>query len=356
MSLQQPGWYEPVEAPLKAFVGPGGLDAIGQYYGPSFTNLAKQAGKALEVTGFFMSVAFEFGTGVVTAPIGVGVPLIGHALDRGISAAVSPEGERLMGLTAAGVYQAQKAAGLGFSEADVIYADDLAADVASTVVGTGYAAYKFLRAAELEAELAAARAAAPKFDPANPAVFPTPNDLPKGTMPNLSDNGFGQPYGTPAPATPPRTGSYSSLTTELKGTGQQAHHLNQNAAYRDIIPESEGLSVGLRGNAFTEVGSPHYEAHRSLESFWNQFRPGGARFREFPTNAEYGVALEQSLRAGGYSAEEASSIAAQAARQRAAYGLADTAQVPRIPVGSTKHRRHQRRHENCYAPANDSYT
>jgi hypothetical protein len=117
----------------------------------------------------------------------------------------------------------------------------------------------------------------------------------------------------------------------LKGTGEQANHLNQNAAFRDVIPEAEGLSVGMKGNAFKDVGTPHYEFHRSLESFWNQFRPGGARFREIPTNAEYGVALEQALRAGGYSAEEAASIAAQAARQRAAYGLAETAQVPRIP-------------------------
>ncbi|VTS07938.1 Uncharacterized protein OS=Clostridium clariflavum (strain DSM 19732 / NBRC 101661 / EBR45) GN=Clocl_3206 PE=4 SV=1 [Tuwongella immobilis] len=134
-----------------------------------------------------------------------------------------------------------------------------------------------------------------------------------------------------APTAPPRTAGYSTLTKELEGTGQQAHHLNQNAVYRDIIPENEGLSVGLRGNAFTEVGSPHYNAHRSLEGFWNQFRRGGARFGQTPTNAEYGAALEASLRAGGLSPADAATVAAQAAQQRAAYGLAPTAPVPRIP-------------------------
>ena len=145
------------------------------------------------------------------------------------------------------------------------------------------------------------------------------------------NNGNVRPIGPVAPAAPPRTAGYSTLTKELEGTGQQAHHLNQNAAFRDIIPESEGLSVGLRGNAFTEVGSPHYQAHRSLEGFWNQFRRGGARFGQTPTNAEYGAALEASLRAGGLSSTEAASVAAQAAQQRAAYGLAPNAPVPRIP-------------------------
>jgi hypothetical protein len=42
------------------------------------------------------------------------------------------------------------------------------------------------------------RANGPAFDPKNPAVLPTPEDLLKGKMPDLTDNGFGSPYGTPA--------------------------------------------------------------------------------------------------------------------------------------------------------------
>jgi hypothetical protein len=138
--------------------------------------------------------------------------------------------------------------------------------------------------------------------------------------------------GNPKPpaSTPPRTARYGTLRNEL-AAGEQANHLNQNAAFRDIIPGNEGLSVGLRGNAFTKVGSPHYEFHRSLEGFWNQFRRDGARFGHWPTNAEYGQALEQALRAAGLSNADAATIAAQAAQQRAACGLAPNAPVPRIP-------------------------
>lgn len=130
--------------------------------------------------------------------------------------------------------------------------------------------------------------------------------------------------------TPPRTGPYGTLRNELPA-GEQANHLNQNAAFRSVIPENDGLAVGMRGNAITEAGSPHYNFHQSLEQFWNQFRRGGPRFNQTPTNAEYGQALQQALEAGGFSSAEAQHLAAQAAQQRAAYGLLETAPVPRIP-------------------------
>ena len=133
-----------------------------------------------------------------------------------------------------------------------------------------------------------------------------------------------------APRTP-RTGRYGDMVDELRGTGQQANHLNQNATYRGIIPEEDGLSHALRGNAFTEPGTPHFEFHWSLEGFWNQYRRGGASFGSSPTNAQYGQALRQALEAAGLSPAEAAELAAQAARQRAAFGLLDDAFVPRIP-------------------------
>lgn len=46
-----------------------------------------------------------------------------------------------------------------------------------------------------------------------------------------------------------------------KSISGQAHHLNQNAAYRDVIPPEKGVSVKLEGNAFTQPGTPHYDAH-----------------------------------------------------------------------------------------------
>jgi len=46
------------------------------------------------------------------------------------------------------------------------------------------------------------------------------------------------------------------LVDELKESGLQANHLNQNAAFRDNIPRDDGLAAGIRGNAFTEDSRP----------------------------------------------------------------------------------------------------
>ena len=59
---------------------------------------------------------------------------------------------------------------------------------------------------------------------------------------------------------------YKNLKKSTTKKGQ-AHHLSQNAAFKDVIPQNEGLAVELKGNAITDVGSPHYKAHKSLEGF-----------------------------------------------------------------------------------------
>ena len=134
----------------------------------------------------------------------------------------------------------------------------------------------------------------------------------------------------------PSTGRYGDLRNDLP-TGEQAHHLNQNAAFaRDeagntTIPKDDGIAVGMRGNAFNEPGTPHYEAHRSLEGFWNQYRRGGALEGSRPTNAEYNQALQTSLEQSGYTQQQAADLAQIARQNRIDYGLADTSPVPRIP-------------------------
>lgn len=117
----------------------------------------------------------------------------------------------------------------------------------------------------------------------------------------------------------------------------QANHLNQNAVYEGVIPKNDGLAVGMRGNAFTEPATPHYEFHKSLERFWERYRTGSLKGQR-PTNAEYGQALQEALEAGGLTRAEAVDLAAQAAKQRAAYGLAPTDLVPRVPgrIGQKK--------------------
>lgn len=128
-----------------------------------------------------------------------------------------------------------------------------------------------------------------------------------------------------------RTGPYGTLTEELKGTGLQANHLNQNAAFKEIIPELDGIALGMKGDALRDVGSPHYEFHASLERFWSPYRKGGELFGTKPTNAQYGAALEEALIRGGYTRAQAAQVAERAAAHRAAYGLAPSAQVPRVP-------------------------
>ena len=123
---------------------------------------------------------------------------------------------------------------------------------------------------------------------------------------------------------------YGKLKND-KSTPEQAHHLNQNAAYKDVIPPEKGISVKLEGNAFTQPETPHYMIHDLLEEFWNQFRRGGDRYGELPTNIEYSKAVLDSLKKIGYSKQEALEITRQSIKQRVEYGLSGGDLVPRIP-------------------------
>lgn len=125
-------------------------------------------------------------------------------------------------------------------------------------------------------------------------------------------------------------GAYKDLAGKLDD-GFQAHHLNQNAAFSSVIPKGEGFSIGIRGNAFTDIGTPHYDFHSSLEGFWDQYRVGGSSFGEVPTNAQYGDAVTQALQDAGLSPSEAQRLSDLAAQNRAAYDLSPNDPVPNIP-------------------------
>ncbi len=134
-------------------------------------------------------------------------------------------------------------------------------------------------------------------------------------------------------------GRYDSLGNRLSGTGFQANHLNQDAAFSQraagysgpIIPSKQGLAASLYGDAFREPGSPHYLFHQSLEYFWDQYRRGSALFNERPTNATYGEALRDALLASGASEADATALAAAARANRYAFGLKDDMLVPNVP-------------------------
>ena len=119
-----------------------------------------------------------------------------------------------------------------------------------------------------------------------------------------------------------------SKNKEIPG---QAHHLNQNAAFTGVIPHKEGLSIKLEGNVLTDIGSPHYKAHESLEQFWNQYRKGGELYGISPTMAEYNVALEKPLIDAGLTPNQAKDVVSKAIEQQISYGLTAEKFVPRIP-------------------------
>ncbi|MEN3753044.1 RHS repeat-associated core domain-containing protein [Mangrovibacter sp. SLW1] len=111
----------------------------------------------------------------------------------------------------------------------------------------------------------------------------------------------------------------------------QSHHLNQDAAYRDIIPRDSGAAIKLEGNAFTEPGTPHYEAHKSLEGFWNQYRRGGELQGQLPTNVQYTQALKRSLESAGLRSNQVNAAVRYSIQNRLEHGALGGMKVPRIP-------------------------
>jgi RHS repeat-associated protein len=116
------------------------------------------------------------------------------------------------------------------------------------------------------------------------------------------------------------------------GNGFQSHHLNQDAAYRDVIPRNDGAATLLKGNAFKDVECSHYKAHEAMEQFWDQYRIGGAKYGEIPTNLEYSKALANSLRYAGFNEQQVKENVRLATKNRNQYHLLGGQQVPRIPA------------------------
>lgn len=115
-----------------------------------------------------------------------------------------------------------------------------------------------------------------------------------------------------------------SKNKKVKG---QAHHLSQNAAFKGHIPKKEGMSIKLEGNAFKDVGSPHYNAHKTLEAFWDKYRQNGTT----PTVGEYNDAMYDSLRNAGVSEFNAKYAVEKARKQQLKYGLSSDSPVPHVP-------------------------
>lgn len=111
----------------------------------------------------------------------------------------------------------------------------------------------------------------------------------------------------------------------------QSHHLNQNAAFEDVIPQNEAIAIKLEGNAFTDYGSSHQNSHKSLEEFWNRYRRGGEFEDLTPTVGEYNVALKESMKVAGFSENDSELIVEIARQQQELYGFTEVSEVPKIP-------------------------
>lgn len=111
----------------------------------------------------------------------------------------------------------------------------------------------------------------------------------------------------------------------------QAHHLSQDAAFRDVIPTKKGLTIELKGNAINDVESPHYRAHASLEKFWNQYRINGEFQGKSVKIGDYNKAVYDSLVEAGISKPDAAYAVRRAYMQQRYYGLINSGFVPRIP-------------------------
>ncbi|TKI50224.1 hypothetical protein FC748_03110 [Lysinibacillus tabacifolii] len=133
------------------------------------------------------------------------------------------------------------------------------------------------------------------------------------------------------------------------GSGKQKHHLNQDAAFKkngtgkEVIPSNEGYTIELEGNAFKDVGSPHFMAHKTMEEFFNRYRKGDKK-GTIPTNAEYNIALYKSLRKAGIEEKHALEAINKAREQRIEYNLKDDDFIPRIPGQINSLKKYQYKH------------
>lgn len=182
--------------------------------------------------------------------------------------------------------------------------------------------------------------------PPTPAAATFADNLPPPPPPShmtVVEGASGVPQMVPSPGTGPvgatgppgralsmETGPYREMKNRTDIPGQ-AHHLNQDSMYRDRIPHGDAITVKLEGNAFAERGTPHYVVHQAQEEFLNQFRRGGARGLETPTNLEMTRSVVDALRRAGYTEEQSMALAHGSIRDRVNYNLLGGERVPRLP-------------------------
>ena len=114
-----------------------------------------------------------------------------------------------------------------------------------------------------------------------------------------------------------------------RGSGQRGGRVARRNGATFTAPSSprshrKGCSEGLRENgaAYDRIVAGNN---------WAVYRKGGSKFRQRPTCGEYSKALEKALDKAGYDPVEVTTLVDLARRSREAFGLLDSAFVPRVP-------------------------
>lgn len=269
-----------------------------------------------------------------TITLAFGGPLIRGTISAGLSAYAATGSVRW---------------GLAAASSRAVPAVEAVAQVAANVPGPGLVPTPQLASNALRAEsmmYQEGRAAAAYVDDVPRAIANLPDPppyTPTATASVVMEGSQGSSVLAPAPGTGPvgatgppgrvlsmETGPYSVMKDRADIPGQ-AHHINQDSIYRDRIPHGDAVTVKLEGNAFTEPGTPHYLVHQAQEEFLNQFRRGGARFGDPPTNLEMTKSVAEALRRAGYTQEQSMALAQAAIQDRVKYGLLGGELIPRLP-------------------------
>jgi len=163
-----------------------------------------------------------------------------------------------------------------------------------------------------------------------PVESQTPVDLSNHIRNQSGLDGTTTLFGDRGYVSVPRIGSYATLSKILQRTGMQADHLNVAAIYGDKTPYSQGLTTPMTGSPFgaANIGKLHYEAHWSLENFFDLYRSDGPFSNERPTNDQFIAARKQSFINAGLTKNEAEFLAKKMKEEQTQAGLIGSDPIP----------------------------
>ncbi len=138
-------------------------------------------------------------------------------------------------------------------------------------------------------------------------------------------------------------------TAYITGQDKTIENCYQYDAFGNLTEKKEGIAnrILYTGQQYDQETGQYYlraryynpavgrflqEAHNSLERFWNQYRPGGELYREYPTIGEYNRAVYNSLLSTNkFTPQDAAYAVRRAYGQQRSAGFMNSDFVPGIP-------------------------